>query len=352
MHKLTAKRLETIRETVSRATNLFISAQDLARAQKLSTDGRLEDRNRQLVYANFLANDELSLLRRRAIVGMAAILAGLAGRRIHLAAANQAEAQEATRLLAPIFHLFKLGSACLTREMAFIYGVRLSGGRPVFTVCAPTDAYAAPILIAPFRELGFNYLDKLLHAAGSEVTGNEGLAYPLDLLLIENVEALMTNFGPLALCELGADRSAQIAQMASLVRELEPGDDGDYAIIPNENGRAEKCRWTARGLQTLAARLGNEKIYEITSPLRQTADAALLAQAVLHYGYDYTVQEGQILILVYNGEPLAGETLLGGVHRALEAKEGLSIGREIIKLAELEADKYLDLYQSVGGLLG
>jgi len=353
MPKLTAKKLETIRETVSRATNLFISEQDFTRAQKLGTDGHLEDRNRQLVYGNFLVNDELSSLRRRTIVGMAAILAALAGRRVHLATANQAEAQEVSRLLAPIFHLFKLRSACLTREMTFIYGVRPSGGRPVFTVCEPVDGYAAPILIAPWRELGFNHLNKLLREAGSlTVRPDEGLDCLLDLLLIENVEALMANFSPLVICELGADQSAEVAQMANLVRELEPGDEGDYAVFPNENGRAQKCRWTVRGLQTLAEKFGNEEIYQATSPLRQRANAALLAQAVLHYGYDYTVREGQVLILDYNGEPLAGETLLGGVHRALEAKEGLPIGRETLRVAELEPDKYLDLYQSVAGLLG
>jgi preprotein translocase subunit SecA len=353
MSKVTAKRLETIRETVSRATNLFISDQDLVRAQKLNPDTRLEDRNRQVVFGNFSPSDELSPLRRRALVGLAAILAALDDRRVHLATANQAEAQAASRLLAPIFHLFKLQSGCLTRETTFIYGVRPTGGRPVFTVCETATALAAPILIAPFRELGFNHLNKLLREAGHPAAlPGEGLDCPLDLLLIENLEALMADFGPLAICELGEDHSPEVAQMAKLLSELSAGEDADYVILPNENGRAQKCRWTARGLQTLAEKLGSEEIYQATSPLRQTADAALLAQAVLHYGYDYTVREGQVLILAYNGEPLAGETLLGGVHRALEAKEGLPIGRETLRVAELEPDKYLDLYQNVAGLLG
>lgn len=80
---------------------------------------------------------------------------------------------------------------------------------------------------------------------------------------------------------------------------------------------------------------------------------SLLAQAVYENGKDYILQEGEVVIVDENtGRIMPGRRYQGGLHQAIEAKEGLVPKQEAKTIATITYQNFFKLYEKIGGMTG
>jgi preprotein translocase subunit SecA len=88
-----------------------------------------------------------------------------------------------------------------------------------------------------------------------------------------------------------------------------------------------------------------ERIHNISQLLR--------AYCVFEKDKQYVVQENKVVIVDENtGRTMPGRRWEGGLHQAIEAKEGVQIDRETQTLATITIQNYFRLYQKLAGMTG
>ena len=295
-------------------------------------------------------------------------------RAVHVAMANQSEAEDAIATLGPVFAALGLTSACLRREGGVFYEAQTpSDGDDAFESaaepheCSHTQVFEAQIVYGAIRQFCLNTLSYELALAGADCdltdtpyslrSYGDGAPCPFDLMLIEDVGSFMADASPFTLCKIGPDQSEPIYHLAQVLfaRELVesgPQGEGDYAILRDLEGQIERLEWLERGLSNLATWLDDEAVYDPDSDLRSAANAALAAWTIYVRERDYFVRDSEIVLLSYNGEASAGRHHPSTeLYAALAAKEGLAVERASVELGAISADDYLARYANVAGIL-
>ena len=320
---------ETVRDAVAAAMGVAVSDADMAAA--LGMLSPLDEPGyRRLVRMP----DPPARARRAAVAAVAAASAAISGRRAHVCAVNAAAAQDEAASLGTAFASLGLSAACLSNDKS---SIRHPGGD--LRLCPRTEAFEADIVYGPLREF---ILDRLVLSLDENA-----VARPLDIMIVEDVGSFMADRRAVSLCGLAPDvgdlmTAVERAVAETLVDEVEPGS----LVAVSEDG---EWRWTDAGLDALAGTLSDPSARDRSSRVHGIAAAVLAAKAGYEAGRDYVTREGGILMLSYSGGP--SRPMPAYLYRALESKEGLRVGRETARLAEMAPDDYLGLYRSVCGLL-
>jgi preprotein translocase subunit SecA len=81
--------------------------------------------------------------------------------------------------------------------------------------------------------------------------------------------------------------------------------------------------------------------------------AALRAHACSSANVDYIVRDGQIIIVdEFTGRTMPGSALVGGLHQAVEAKEGVAIQQENQTMASITFQNYVPALPKLAGMTG
>ena len=305
-------------------------------------------------------------------------LNALEGKGCHLVTVNDYLAKRDTVWMGQIYQALGMSVGCIAHEAAYLYDPEyqkksqnsnlksqnhnlkvktdehdkerdLVGGfkvledylRPV----SRKEAYLADITYGTNNEFGFDYLrDNMVFDLNQRVQRgfNFAIVDEMDSILIDEART------PLIISAPDIESSKYYQEFARIIPRL--GPKKHYQI--DEKKRAATL--TEEGINEVEKILGMGNIYEERGiKYLHYLEQALKAEALFKRDRDYVVKDGQIIIIdEFTGRLMPGRRWSGGLHQAVEAKEGLKVQPESLTLATITFQNYFRLYQKLTGMTG
>ncbi|EPX77661.1 preprotein translocase subunit SecA [Litoreibacter arenae] len=213
------------------------------------------------------------------------------------------------------------------------------------------DAYAADITYATNNELGFDYLRDNMRSNLSEMAQrghNYAIVDEVDSILIDEARTPLIISGP------SDDRSNLYLTIDKLIPELTEEhyklDEKTRVVTITDEGN-DFIEQRLREMELLPE---EQSLYdpESTSLVHHVTEA-LKAHKAFHKDKDYMVRDNEVMLVdEFTGRMMKGRRLSGGLHQAIEAKEGCPIQPENITLASVTFQNYFRLYDKLAGMTG
>ncbi|MDD5547507.1 MAG: preprotein translocase subunit SecA [Candidatus Pacebacteria bacterium] len=291
-------------------------------------------------------------------------LNALSGRGVHVVTVNEYLAKRDAVWMGQIFHFLGLKVACLIHEGALIYDplhisknadnlldkerdtkgnflVQQEYLRPI----TRKEAYAADITYGTNHEFGFDYLrDNLVYSSGEQVQREHYFAVidEIDSILIDEART------PLIISAPDEESSGYYKTFARVVASL--NKDEDYIV--DEKTRSADI--TQEGIDKVEKALRIKELFS-SENLRLThyLQEMLKAYGLFKKDKDYVVKNGEIIIVdQFTGRLMQGRRYSGGLHQAIEAKEGVFVQNESRTYAQITIQNYFRLYEKLAGMTG
>ncbi|WP_298259465.1 preprotein translocase subunit SecA [uncultured Litoreibacter sp.] len=212
-------------------------------------------------------------------------------------------------------------------------------------------AYAADVTYATNNELGFDYLRDNMRSNLSEMAQrghNFAIVDEVDSILIDEARTPLVISGP------SEDRSELYITIDKLIPELSEEhyklDEKTRVVTITDDGND----FLEKRLREMELLPQEQSLYdpESTSLVHHVTEA-LKAHKAFHKDKDYMVSNDEVMLVdEFTGRMMAGRRLGGGLHQAIEAKEGCAIQPENITLASVTFQNYFRLYSRLGGMTG
>jgi len=210
-------------------------------------------------------------------------------------------------------------------------------------------AYEADITYGTNNEFGFDYLrDNMAWGLDECVQRGHNFAIvdEVDSILVDEARTPLIISGP-------AEQSARwYTEFAKIAPRLRRGADGEGDYEVDEKKRTVGI--LESGVEKVEDWLGLENLYDpVNTPLVSFLNNALKAKELYKKDKDYVVVNGEVLIVdEFTGRMLHGRRYNGGMHQAIEAKEGVQIQNENQTLATITLQNYFRLYDKLAGMTG
>ncbi|MDP2967257.1 MAG: preprotein translocase subunit SecA, partial [bacterium] len=313
-------------------------------------------------------------------------LNALEGKGCHLVTVNDYLARRDTVWMGQIYHLLGLSVGCLNHEQSFLYDPDFkkppegeedkSSSSPFalapeekektrdelggfFVVedflrpCQRKESYLADITYGTNNEFGFDYLrDNMAYDLSQQVQRgfNYAIVDEVDSILIDEART------PLIISAPDMESSKFYQEFARIIPRLSPKEDYEM------DEKMKAVTLTESGINKLEKILGIKNIYEEkgTKYLRYL-EQSLRAQAInpadgkpfFAKDREYVVKDGEIIIVdEFTGRLMPGRRWSGGLHQAIEAKEGVKVNPESLTLASITFQNYFRIYKKLAGMTG
>ncbi len=286
----------------------------------------------------------------------------LRGQGCHLVTVNDYLAKRDAVWMGQIFDFLGLTVGCIQQDGGLMYdrGFRkvdeadkvAEVGRDSFHVredylrpCSRKEAYDADITYGTNNQFGFDYLRDNMAPSLDQCVMRElhyAIVDEIDSILIDEARTPLIISAP---AEKSNDLYYRFAQIAATLIENE-----DFNI--DEKMRASTL--TEAGIEKIERTLGIENLYAIDQGVYQRfADTALRARANYQRDVHYVVNDGQVLIVdEFTGRLMQGRRFSGGIHQAIEAKEGVPIQNESRTMATITFQNLFRMYHKLSGMTG
>ncbi|HEB13703.1 MAG TPA: preprotein translocase subunit SecA, partial [candidate division CPR3 bacterium] len=292
---------------------------------------------------------------------LAVYLNALEDKGVHLVTVNDYLTKRDTVWMGQIYHALGISVGCIAHDASYIYDTdfkgtegadeerdEVGGFKVVESYLRPAErkeAYAADVTYGTNNEFGFDYLrDNMAYSLKTKV--QRGHNY----VIIDEVDSVLIDEArtPLIISAPDSESSNWYADFARLIPQLKR--DEHYKI--DEKMRAVTL--TEAGIDKVEALSGVKDIYQEKGiKYLHHLEQALRAQALFQLDKDYVVREGQVMIVdEFTGRLLPGRRFSGGLHQALEAKEGVEVQAESITLASVTFQNYFRMYEKIAGMTG
>lgn len=207
------------------------------------------------------------------------------------------------------------------------------------------EAYAADITYGTNNEFGFDYLrDNMAYSLDQQVQRGHHFAIvdEVDSILIDEART------PLIISAPDQESSGWYKDFAKITPQLQK--DVDYEL----DEKLKAVTITDAGIDKVEKILGVSDIYQEKGiKYIHHLESALKAQVLFHLDRDYVVRNNQIIIVdEFTGRLLPGRRYSGGLHQALEAKEGVQVQPESLTLASITFQNYFRMYDKLAGMTG
>jgi preprotein translocase subunit SecA len=278
---------------------------------------------------------------------------------VHLVTVNDYLAKRDTVWMGQIYHLLGLSIGCITHEAAYLYDPiyqnekdeerDVVGGFKIFESylrsCSRKEAYLADITYGTNNEFGFDYLrDNMAYDLFQKVQRGHNYA------IIDEVDSILIDEArtPLIISAPDIESSRWYHDFARIIPRLKK--ETDYNI----DEKLKAVTLTEEGIDKIEKILGVDNIYEEKGiKYLNYLEQALKAEALFKRDKHYVVKEGQIIIVdEFTGRLMPGRRFSGGLHQALEAKEGVQVQPESKTLASITFQNYFRLYKKLAGMTG
>ncbi len=280
----------------------------------------------------------------------AVFLNSLAGKGVHVVTVNDYLARRDAGWNGPVFDALGVSVAVIIHDQAFLYDhkfnnkdvsdKRLKHLKPV----SRKEAYAADITYGTNNEFGFDYLrDNMAMALENKVQRGHYYAIvdEVDSILIDEART------PLIISAPAQEPTEKYARFKQIIDKLSA--DTDYVV--DEKQRTSHL--TEHGIVKVEKLLGVDNLFEKDFSALHHLEEALKARALFQLDRDYVVKEGEVIIVdEFTGRLMPGRRYSGGLHQAIEAKEGVQIQQESQTLATISFQNYFRMYEKLAGMTG
>ncbi|AJM71644.1 preprotein translocase subunit SecA [Mycoplasma yeatsii] len=207
------------------------------------------------------------------------------------------------------------------------------------------EAYEKDITYTTNSELGFDYLrDNMVSDPSQRVQRK------LNYCIIDEADSVLIDEArtPLIISGGSSSRKNMYKTANDFALTLKEHDDVDIdleskQVYLNEQGMRKANEFFS--LKNLFA-LENTEIFHLIMN-------ALKAQFVFKEGIEYTVRDGEILLIdQFTGRIMEGRSYSDGLQQALQAKENVEIEEETVTLATITYQNFYRLYSKIAGMTG
>jgi len=297
-------------------------------------------------------------------------LNALEGRGCHLVTVNDYLARRDTVWMGQIYHALGLSVGCLNHEQSFLYDPdykkpaeekdKLRDELGSFYVvedflrpCTRKEVYLADITYGTNNEFGFDYLrDNMVYSLDQMVQREFHYAIidEVDFLLIDEART------PLIISAPDTESSKWYQEFARIIPKLEPEKDYQIdekmrVVILTEEGIAKVEK--ILGMENIYTERGIRYLHHLEQSLRAQAINPADGKPLFARDRDYIVKEGKVIIVdEFTGRLMPGRRWSGGLHQAIEAKEGVFVQPESITLATVSFQNFFRLYKKLPGMTG
>ena len=211
--------------------------------------------------------------------------------------------------------------------------------------CSRKEAYAADITYGTNNEFGFDYLkDNMVYDLKDQV--QRGFHYAI----VDEVDSILIDEArtPLIISAPDTESSRWYVDFARIIPKLNPRTD--YEI----DEKMKAVTLTEDGINKIEKILGTNDIYQEKGiKYLHHLEQALRAEALFKRDRDYVVKNGEVIIIdEFTGRLMPGRRWSGGLHQAIEAKEGVHIQPESLTLASITFQNYFRMYKKLSGMTG
>ncbi len=289
-------------------------------------------------------------------------LNALEGKGCHLVTVNDYLARRDTVWMGQIYYTLGLSMGCLNHEQSFLYDPdfkkppeeeeKMRDELGSFHIvedflrpCSRKEAYLADITYGTNNEFGFDYLrDNMVYDLSQQAQRgyNYAVIDEVDSILIDEART------PLIISAPDTESSKWYQEFARIIPKL--NSETDYEI--DEKLRAVTL--TEAGINKIEKILGMGNIYEEKGiKYLHHLEQSLRAETLFKKDKDYVVKDGQVIIVdEFTGRLMPGRRWSGGLHQAIEAKEGVLVQPESLTLASITFQNYFRMYKKLAGMTG
>ena len=212
--------------------------------------------------------------------------------------------------------------------------------------CERVEAYSADIVYGTNNEFTFDYLRDNLEYSPVSIRQKEhtyAIVDEADSILIDEAR------NPLIIAsdiETPAEFYKQFEKIARKLKE----EEEDYTV----DLKARAVLLTSKGIEKTEKILRIENLY--TEGNQQTLhhlENSLKAKAIYKKNQAYVVKEREVVLIdEFTGRLQHGKKLSGGLHQAIESKEGVSTSKESKSVASITFQNYFRMYKKLSGMTG
>ncbi len=297
-----------------------------------------------------------------------AYLNALSGKGVHIITVNDYLATRDAVWMGQIYYFLGISTACITHNGAFIYDPDFNTSPSITSEEKKADetrdkvgsflvehkflrpitrrqAYLADITYGTNHEFGFDYLRDNL-AAQKELQVQRGHYFAV----IDEVDSILIDEArtPLIISSPDMASSDYYNIMWRAVSRLAEGDD--YTV----DEKMKSVAILPAGIDKIEKLSGIGDLYSVGNiQLAHYLEECLKAKALFIKDRDYVVKDGEIIIVdQFTGRLMHGRRYSGGLHQAIEAKEGVKIQEESKTFAQVTIQNYFRLYVKISGMTG
>jgi preprotein translocase subunit SecA len=288
-----------------------------------------------------------------------AYLNALEGKGVHIITVNDYLAKRDVVWMGQIYGALGLSSGCITNESGYIYDSNYKNKeedqerdalgnfkieKDYLKPVSKKEAYDADITYGTNNEFGFDYLrDNMAYGSSQEVQRgfNFAVVDEVDSILIDEARV------PLIISGQAEDATEKYNNFSKVVLPLEKGVDFEI------DEKMKSVSFTEQGQNKVVKKMGSDPWLENDIIITHQLESALKAKALFVKDRDYVVKNGEIMIIdEFTGRMLPGRRWSGGLHQAVEAKEGVKVQPESITMATITFQNYFRMYKKLAGMTG
>ncbi|MDP3056922.1 MAG: preprotein translocase subunit SecA [bacterium] len=279
-------------------------------------------------------------------------LNALEGKGSHLITVNDYLARRDVNWMGPIFHALGLSIACINHDVSYIFNPKSAADKNEVTIeienlqaISRQAAYGADILYGTNNEFGFDYL------RDNMVWDKKQMAQrPLNYAIVDEVDNILIDEArtPLIISSPDEESAKLYERFSGFIPKLK--EDKDYII----DHKMRSAALTEEGIDKVEKELGVGNIYqEGKMSYVHHLEQALKAETLFKRDKDYVVKNGEVIIVDdFTGRLMTGRRYSGGLHQAIEAKEGVPVQKESKTMATITFQNYFRLYKKLAGMTG
>jgi len=290
---------------------------------------------------------------------LAAYINALGGKGVHIVTVNDYLAKRDMVWMGQIYDALGLSTGCIVNESGYLYDKNFKNQaediqrdivgsfKVVEDFLKPVSrkaAYAADITYGTNHEFGFDYLrDNMVVDVSQEVQRgfNFAVVDEVDSILIDEARV------PLIISGQGDEATDKYYTFAKIVSPLQKGEDFEI------DEKLKSVNFTDQGQNKVIKSLGFDPWMQNDIITTHQLESALRAKSLFLRDRDYAVKDGEILIIdEFTGRILPGRRWSGGLHQAVEAKEGVKVNPESLTMATITFQNYFRMYEKLSGMTG
>jgi preprotein translocase subunit SecA len=307
------------------------------------------------------------------VATLAAYLNALEGKGVHIITVNDYLAKRDTVWMGQIYYFLGLTVGCINHEASYVYDPGYQNNNSQFPIpnsqtlnddkdkerdiiggfkvvdsflrpVSRKEAYEADITYGTNNEFGFDYLkDNLVYELKEKVQRgfNFAIVDEVDSILIDEART------PLIISGKEEESSEKYHQFAKIISGLKEKDD--YEL----DEKMKAANFTEAGQNKIVSILGQDPWAQDDISATHQIESALKAKALFKKDKDYIVKDGEVVIIdEFTGRFLPGRRYSGGLHQAIEAKEGVQVMPETKTYASVTFQNYFRMYKKISGMTG